>query len=72
MKKDCFNCDYFFECDDKEDNPPDDVCQNFFATTSKVKSNDDWCEMSWNRFTDDLLDYGELTEWEEFVEEEKE
>jgi len=70
MKKECVNCCYFLECDDKEEAPPDDVCQNFFATSNKVLDNG-WYEMSWNRYTEDLLDYGELSDWDEFVEEEK-
>lgn len=70
MNKECVNCSYFFECDDKEEDPPDDICQNFYASNLDL-DNGEWKEMSWRRFTDDLLDYGELSDWDEFVEEEE-
>ena len=71
MKRVCINCNYFYECDDKEENPPEDICQNFFPKFSEEISSKGWYEMSWNKYTDDLLDYGEESEWDEFVEEEK-
>lgn len=71
MKRACSNCSYFYECDDKEENPPEDICQNFFPKFSEEISSKGWYEMSWNRFTDDSLDYGEESEWDEFVEEER-
>jgi hypothetical protein len=69
MKRVCSNCYYFYECDDKEEDPPYDICQNFFANYSEEISSKGWYEMSWNRYTDDLLDYGEESEWDKFVEE---
>lgn len=29
----------------------------------------EWKEFSWNKYTDNILDYGEETEWDKFLQE---
>ena len=70
MKKTCDNCYYFYECDEEGDGILEYICQKFFANYSNEISSGGWYEMSWNQFTDDLLDYGEVSDWDEFVKEE--
>jgi len=47
-----------------ENNKADDFDDNY-------SHGDTWLEMSWRKYKDNLLDYGEESEWDKFLEEEE-
>jgi hypothetical protein len=50
-------------------------CTDFlelYLEMDSISFENNWPEFSWNRYSDSLLDYGEKSEWEIYVEEERE
>ena len=48
-------------------------CNNFIDIdfeldcSSDGYAKEDWKEFSWNRYTDNILDYGEMSDWDLFL-----
>lgn len=80
MVKECNQCLHENLCTPFEKQLDNDLCEcgNFTrvdfrldCSTDGIVKEGDWEEFSWNRYVENLLDYGEESEWDLFLLEEK-
>jgi len=73
--KECSQCLHENHCTPFEKQLDDCSCKNFisidFELDCSTNWNANWKEFSWNKYTDTLLDYGEMSEWDLFLLEEQ-
>jgi len=65
----CNRCESLDNCTPYEEY--DVECENFIDIYFNCLSNgsDGWEEFSYNRYTENILDYGEESEWDKFIRE---
>jgi hypothetical protein len=73
MLPECSQCIYSDKCtpSEKQLENINMYCDNFIDIEFDCLSNGfaEWKEMSYNKYADNILDYGEMSEWDIFMEE---
>ena len=66
----CNSCDQLDNCTPYEEH--DIICNDFVDVYFNCLSDgsDGWNEFSYRRYTENILDYGEESEWDKFIREE--
>ena len=72
--KECISCFYVDICAllEQQKNLKDNWCKDFLDTDDadcSADEGDTWKEFSWNRYTENILDYGEESDWDKFLNE---